>query len=166
MPQPSDIYGQWAWTHHPEVEVWQDVAIADTQKEEVYFPEVPLALAEGWLKLVTAPLSIRVFTVKGKNAIRQVAAGNTGKKEQDPQLFEVQRGEMIVLSWAVTGGDRIELWQDTSKVFESHQQPLPEQRVVGIDQNASFTLVATARPDRAGEGTPDELKKTITLKVK
>lgn len=169
MPQPSDIYGQWSWTHHPEVEVWRDVAIADTQKDEVYFSETPLAIAEGWLKLVTAPLAVRVFTVKGKNAITQTnGARNGGGKDQQPQEFEVQPGE-VILSWTVTGADQIELWQDTSKVFESGRHPLPAQRVVQVNQDTSFTLVAHARSDRlpAPEGAAgNELKKTIKLRVK
>lgn len=162
MPQPSDIYGQWSWTHHTDIEVWQETAIADTQKDSGYFSEIPLAISEGWLKLVTAPLSVRVFTVKGKNAVHKA-----GTRGQTADEFEVQRGEKSILSWTAIGANEIELWQDTTLAFRSGQHPLPSQRVVQVNKDASFTLVAIARPDplSTGDAPPQQERKTINIKV-
>lgn len=165
MPRPSDIYGQWSWTHHPDVEVWRDVAIDDTEKDEGYFSEIPLAIAEGWLKLVTAPLDVRVFTVAGKDPLPQPTEAGNGSGER-PQEFVVERGKNV-LTWAVTGADKIELLQDGNKVLESSRHPLSAQLVVEVTQDVLFTLVATARPDQstATEGISAPAKKSIKLKA-
>jgi hypothetical protein len=164
MPQPSDLYGQWSWTHHPAIKVWQEAAIADTQKESGSFPETGLAIVEGWLKLVTAPLAVRVFTVKGTNPVAP-PGGNNG--EQQPELFVVPRGE-ITLSWTVSGADRIKLLDNEVQVFEADQLPLPAQLVVTVNQNTSFTLMAIARADPLAvtQQANNELKRTIRLQVK
>jgi hypothetical protein len=170
MPRPSDIYGQWSWTHHPDVDVWRDVAIDDTVKDDGYFSDDPPAIAEGWLKLVTAPLEVRVFTVIGKNPIQQSEPAVNGGGDQPPQEFAVERGPQI-LSWAVTGADKIELWQDGGrdgdKVLESSRHPLPAQIVLEVTQDVLFTLVVTARPDRplATGRVPESTSRSIKLKT-
>jgi hypothetical protein len=169
MPQPSDLYGQWSWTHHPAVEVWQEAAIADTQKEAGHFSDTGLAITEGWLKLVTAPLAVRIFTVKGRDLI--VPDGTTsGNGKQQPAEFVVQQGETITLSWRVSGADRIELKQDTSLIFKADQLPLPAQWVVPPENRKTslFTLVAIARADPLAapqEATGKMLESTIKLTV-
>jgi len=141
MPQPSDLFGQWSWTHHPEVEVWREQAIADVQKEQGRFSGTSVQITEGWLKLITAPLTIRVLTVKGKNPPPAPAAGET----PIPELFEVTAGEMIILSWAVIGAEELQLQAGASLLFKSHRHPLPAQYAIQVKQNMSFTLIATAR---------------------
>jgi hypothetical protein len=166
MPKPSDLYGQWSWTHHPAVEVWQEAAIADTQKEAGHFSDAGLSITEGWLKLVTAPLAIRTFTVKGKDSV--VPAGTSNGKQQ-PDEFVVRRGETITLSWTVSGADRIELYRGKSLVFESRRLPLPAQRVVEVNQDTSFVLKAIARADPLAaslETAGNELTRTIQLKIR
>ncbi len=164
MPQPSDIYGQWSWTHHPEVEIWREEGITDTQKEPGYFSEAPLEIAEGWLKLITAPLAIRVFTIQGKNPIPR-----PGEKEPAASLpaeYQISPGETIVLSWVVTGADDIELLQNGASLFKSHRQPLPAQYSLAVDGNSSFTLVATSRPDPLSETTKPRQKETMAINVR
>lgn len=164
MPQPSDIYGQWSWTHHPAVDVWRMEEITDTQKEPGYFSEAPLEIAEGWLKLITAPLAIRAFTVKGKNPIPR-----DGEKEPANRLpddYQISSGETIVLSWAVTGAEDIELFQNGVSLFKSHRQPLPAQYSLAVDKNSSFILVATSRPDPLSEKPGSRQKETMAFNVK
>jgi hypothetical protein len=144
MPEPSDIYGQWSWTHHPDVQVWREQSIADVQKEQGAFPG-PLRIAEGWLKLLTAPLAIRAMTVKGKEPVEEErsAPGEASR----PAKFEAASGDTIVLSWSVTGAERIELKQGDVSLFASRRHPLPVQYAVEVRQSAHFTLVATGRAD-------------------
>ena len=67
-PQPSDIYGQWSWTHHPDVKVWIEKSIADAQKEAGHFSDTPLRITEGWLKLIAAR-SCRDFTCSSRQGV-------------------------------------------------------------------------------------------------
>lgn len=145
MPQPSDIYGQWSWTHHPAVDVWREEGINDTQKEPGYFFEAPLEIEEGWLSLVTAPLAIRAFTIKGKNPARKGEKRNGG--EPLPDEFDVAPDQATILSWTVTGADEIELLQDQSSLFKSQRHPLPSQYRMEVKQNCTLKLKAS---DRAG----------------
>lgn len=164
MPHPSDIYGQWSWTHHPAVEVWREEEITDTQKEPGHFSEAPLEIAEGWLKLITAPLAIRAFTIQGKNPIPRA-----GEKEPAPSLpaeYQISHGETILLSWAVTGAEDIELFQNGASLFKSHRQPLPTQYSLAVSGDSSFILVATARPDPFSEKTEPRQKETMAINAK
>jgi len=162
MPHPSDVYGQWSWTHHPEVEVWDKAGITDTQKERGAFPEASLEIAEGWLKLATAPLAVRAFTIKGKNAVRKDVKEDG--QDAQPDEFKVDRGEEIIISWAVIGADEVELLKGESSLFNSHRHPLPTQYAVRVDQDTSFTLVAAARADDLSEAKRET--KTINVKLK
>ena len=165
MPHPSDLYGQWSWTHHPAVEMWRETIIADTQKEQGYFSEAPLEINEGWLKLITAPLTLRVFTVKGYNAVAK--DDKQGHRDLAPDEFHVSPGE-ITLSWEATGADEIELLQGRSSLLKSRRHPLPTQYVVRVDSDTSFTLVATTRPDqlRKADAAHSKQEKKINLKLK
>ena len=149
MPQPSDIYGQWSWTHHPEVKVWREETLTDVQKEQGRFSDTPLQLAEGWLKLVTAPLAVRVFTVKGKNPVKEENNPEGVTEPPIPERFAVTAGEPIILTWSVSGAEKIELQverqEGKSRLFESHRHPLPTQYAIQVDRNTSFTLVASDR---------------------
>lgn len=156
MPQPSDVYGQWSWTHHTAVEVWREEGITDTQKEPGYFFEAPLEIEEGWLSLVTAPLAIRAFTIKGKNPARKGEKGNAG--EPPPDEFDVRPGQAVILSWTVTGADAIEVLQDQSSLFKSQRHPLPSQYRIEVKQDCTFKLNAS---DRAGQVQV----RTIAVKV-
>jgi hypothetical protein len=169
MPRPSDLYGQWSWTHHSAVKVWQETAIADTQKEAGHFSDNGLAIAEGWLKLETAPLSLRVFTVKGQNPIAQAGANDGKQRPKQPDEFVVNKGETIILSWSISGADRIDLYQDKHLVFTSDQFPLPAQRVVEVTGATSFTLVAIARtdsPPAPQKAVSNEQRSTINVNIK
>jgi len=166
MPRPSDIYGQWSWTHHPDVKVWSEGPIVQAEAEDGYFPEAPLEISEGWLKLVTAPLAVRVLTVKGKNAVDQDANKPAGTETTDQ--FWATPGERIVLSWATVGADSVELLRDGStSLFQSSRHPLPAQYQVQVDRDTSFTLIATARADKlAATGPSSERRETKTIAVK
>jgi len=169
MPRPSDIYGQWSWTHHPAVKVWSEGPIVEAEAEDGYFSDPPMQIAEGWLKLVTAPLSIRVFTVRGKNAV----GGDTKKPGEaaTPDQFLVEPGETVLLSWATVGADSVELFVELFKdggvsLFKSSRHPLPTQYQIQVDQNASFTLIATARAAGADKAPEKKETKTIDLRLK
>ena len=170
MPQPSDIYGQWSWTHHPEVKVWgEPLDVVDVQKEQGRFSDTPLQIAEGWLKLITAPLAVRVFTVKGKNPVEQEKQPESGGEPSIPERFEVIAGEQIILTWAVSGAEKIELKEGETSLFESHRHPLPTQYAIQVEQTTTFTLVATGRVKKSSEKNEPELEiasKTITIIVK
>lgn len=164
MPQPSDLYGQWAWTHHPEVKVWgKDKTIVDVQKEQGRFSETPLQVAEGWLKLITAPLAVRVFTVKGKNPEPE-----HDDESARPERFVVTTHEKhIILTWSVSGAEKIELRREEASLFASHRRPLPTQYVVQVDRSATFTLVVTGRAEKSTEkeSKPPLASKTIAIIV-
>ena len=166
MPQPSDIYGQWSWTHHPEVKVWDEKrAIVDVQNEQGRFSETPLQIAEGWLKLITAPLAINSFTVKGKNPIEEEKKDSTAGRNAEPvkpERFTVTKSGNIILTWSVSGAEQLELKQEVGQqsvsLFSTHRHPLPMQYALQVKQNTSFTLVASDR-----EGTT--VKRHILLQI-
>ena len=159
MPQPSDVYGQWAWTHHPEVKVWQDATISDSQKASGQFAD-NLQISEGWLKLVTAPLEIRAFKVKGLEPLdKEPTAGA-------PERFEVQAGQTLILSWVVIGAEAVELKQGNISLFESSRHPLPTQIAVKVNQQTQFTLTASGRAAKiptTGAAQPESMLKTIEV---
>jgi hypothetical protein len=169
MPQPSDVYGQWSWTHHPEVKVWSEKHVADTQKELGGFSETPLRITEGWLKLITAPLTIRGFTVMGTNPVDAEKSPQTPGEQEVPARFEVARGETVVLSWSVVGADEIELKAGASPLFTSRHHPLPSRYVVRVQCDTSFTLTAVGRAARSSgvlKPAPERARKTIRLTLK
>jgi hypothetical protein len=168
MPQPSDLYGQWSWTHHPAVEVWREEAITDTRKEDGQFFDEPLQIADGWLKLVPAPLAIRTFTVKGVEPVAKEQKAVKAGESATPARFDVPSGTHLVLSWATIGADAIELKAGETSLVKSSRHPLPVQCRVEVNERTSFTLVATGRAEpRAGshEGTARIEKKTIDVRV-
>jgi hypothetical protein len=158
MPPPSDIYGQWSWTHHPEVKVWREESITDSRKEQGQFFDDSLQISEGWLKLTTAPLAINFFIIRGKkpdneNQLLDKAPDTTGLA-----CFVVPRGERIILNWAVSGADELELHNGSRMLFNSKRHPLPTQYAIQVDKDSAFTLRAT---DRAKE----TIQKTIKIHV-
>jgi uncharacterized small protein (DUF1192 family) len=163
MPEPSDIYGQWSWTHHPEIKVWKQESIVDVQKEQGRFSETPLQIAEGWLKLTTAPLVIRVFTVKGKNPVAQENEPERDEKPAKPERFVVTASETITLTWSVSGAEQIALGAEppaeSPPLFTSHRHPLPTQYAVQVNQTMSFTLLAS---DREGKTVSRKILLQIT----
>jgi len=167
MPRPADVYGQWSWTHHPEVKVWQENTITDVQKEQGRFFENPLQISEGWLKLITAPLAIRVFKIKGKEPVR--AEEKPAEKGGHPfsAQFAVSAGETVVLQWVAIGAEEIELKKSDMTLLKSNRHPLPTQYQVKVDQPASFTLSAAGRTEKSTE-EPDhrkEITKTILITI-
>lgn len=166
MPQPSDVYGQWSWTHHPDVKVWWEGPIAEVQKERGRFSETPLQIAEGWLKLITAPVAIRVFTIKGANP---VAVEKTAKRDGEPakpDRFVVAAGKTIILVWSVSGAEELELREEESTLFKSRCHPLPTQFAISVERNTTFTLVATGRAEQssADQGPRNQTaSRTITI---
>jgi hypothetical protein len=171
MPQPSDIYGQWSWTHHPALKVWREATIADSQKEQGRFFDNPLQITEGWLKLITAPLEIRVFKVKGLepvNPAKENDEPNEMNGQAEPERFEISGSRAVILTWAVIGAEAIELEAGGKSLFKSGRHPLPTQYRVQVDQDATFTLTATGRAQNSGavEEQPVETKtKTIEIVV-
>ena len=145
MPQPSDSFGQWSWTHHPEVKVWLEESITDSQKEQGRFYDEPFQIAEGWLKLITAPLSIRSFGVEGKNPIRETDTSMDGNIDSVPDRFELPTDKQLILFWEVIGAVSIELQQDGIPILKSSHSPLPSRYRLKIAKNTSFTLIATGR---------------------
>ena len=165
MPHPSDVYGQWSWTHHPAVKVWQESTITDFQKEQGRFFENPLQIAEGWLKLITAPLAIRVFKIKGREPIRAEEKPEAKGADPVPAQFAVSAGETVILQWVAIGADKIELRNGDGTLFKSNLHPLPTQYRVKVDQPTSFTLSAAGRTEESTQ-KPDqrkEIKKTILI---
>lgn len=165
MPQPSDIYGQWSWTHHPDVKVWSEKPIADVQKEAGQFSETALRITEGWLKLIAVPLAIRAFTVAGKNPVEEEKK-ITGETTA-PARFEAARGEKIMLSWSVDGAEEIELREAEALRFKSRRHPLPARFAFEAERDTAFTLVATGRAARPGAvAVREPAVKTIVITVK
>ena len=173
MPPPSDIYGQWSWTHHPAVKVWgKPSIIVDVQKDQGRFSDTPLQIAEGWLQLITAPLAIRVFTVKGKNPVEEEPTPTRSGQPERPARFEVTSGdniETIILTWSVSGAEELELKEGESALFKSRRHPLPTQYAIPVERSTTFTLIARGRADpasAANEPKPQLASKTIKIIVK
>jgi len=166
MPQPADIYGQWSWTHHPEVKVWREENITDSQKEEGRFFDRPLQIAEGWLKLITAPLEIRSFSVRGKSPVREKEQPENPGESPLPDEFEVSSGK-IVLTWAITGAEEIRLQRGGEPLFVSRRHPLPRQYQVEVNRDTSFTIFAFGRAEGSSGGaeTPKPIEKTLEVKI-
>jgi len=167
MPQPSDVYGQWSWTHHPEVKVWREASIADSQKEQGRFFDESLQITEGWLKLITAPLEIRVFKVKGIEPVEGNEKSEKKGPADKPDRFKISSGS-VILSWSVIGAEAIELKRGKSSLFESGRHPLPTQYQVRVDQNTSFTLAATGRVQKSTESKEQKMEtkvKTIEIVI-
>ncbi|NTW76578.1 MAG: hypothetical protein HGB33_02145, partial [Syntrophaceae bacterium] len=169
IPQPSDIYGQWSWTHHPEVMKWGEATIGDVEHEQNAFPDPPPHIAEGWLKLVTAPLEVRAFTVKGKNPIDQKPE-ETDTGHSLPACFAIS-DKCITLSWSVTGAEEIELWlqkkEESTRLFRSQRHPLPIQYKINVTGDSLFTLIAYGRKDTSvDKKEPEPATKSIRITVK
>jgi hypothetical protein len=162
MPEPSDLYGQWSWTHHPAVEVWREEAITDTRKEEGRFFDDTLRIAEGWLKLVTAPVAIRMFGVQGEEPVAKERKAAASGGEAVPVRFEVPAGGQIVLTWAAIGADEVELQEGATALFRSQRHPLPVQCRVQLEHSTSFTLIASGR---AKDGTRARETRTIEVSI-
>ncbi|MEN6331677.1 MAG: hypothetical protein ABFD57_06795 [Smithella sp.] len=169
IPQPSDIYGQWSWTHHPEVMKWGEATIGDVEHEQNAFPDPPPHIAEGWLKLVTAPLEVRAFTVKGKNPVDQKPE-ETDTGHSLPACFAIS-DKCITLSWSVTGAEEIELWlqkkEESTRLFRSQRHPLPIQYKINVTEDSLFTLIAYGRKDTSvDKKEPEPATKSIRITVK
>jgi hypothetical protein len=168
MPQPSDVYGQWSWTHHPEVKVWHEASIIDSQKEQGQFFEETLRITEGWLKLITAPLEIRVFKVNGVEPEDEARAANESGPTDKPQRFKISSGRSLIISWAVIGAEAIELRMASLSLFQTSRHPLPTQYRVQVQQDTQFTLTATGRAPQAaatGEAKIETAVKTIEIVI-
>ena len=161
MPQPSDLYGQWSWTHHPEVKVWgKEKSIVDVQKEQGRFSDTTLQIAEGWLKLITAPLAVRVFTVKGKNPVKEESHSEGPAEPAKPEQFALTASETnVILTWSISGAEEIDLRAGSLPLFTSHRHPLPTQYAIQVTQDTSFTLIATAK-------NRETASKTIIIRLK
>ena len=145
MPSPSDIYGQWSWTHHPAVQVWREEWIRESGKQQAQFSVDPLRISDGWLKLVTAPLTIKDFSVKGRQPVKVERKPKNETARQLPAQFDVSQGTLIILFWSVTGADEIELQQDGNVLFKTGLHPLPIQYAVKVQQDMLVTLTVTDR---------------------
>lgn len=105
LPRPSDLYGQWAWNHHPRVGVRAEREVIDTAASgSVTFPP-DLALAEGWLRLEAVALAIDGFGVVDA----AVAAPSAGAAQDAVAGFELPPQLPATLAWTVSGADAIEL---------------------------------------------------------
>ncbi|OQW75607.1 MAG: hypothetical protein BVN35_08125 [Proteobacteria bacterium ST_bin11] len=146
MPQPSDLFGQWSWTHHPKLTEWGEKTIFDVQKQYGHFSGLPNRIQEGWLKLLTAPLQIRTLTIQGKIA-KTILTDTEIAAKQPPTAdrFEIDKGETLILTWSLTGADSVRLQVEREVLFESHQPPLPNQYAVRVDKDTAFTLSAADR---------------------
>ena len=167
MPQPADIYGQWSWTHHPEVKVWREEPITDYQKEQGRFFDNSLQIAEGWLKLMTAPLAIRSLIVKGKKPVQEEKKPEKEGGTPVPARYAVSPGETIILSWVVSGAETIELRQGTTFLIRSDRHPLPTQYRVQVNEDTSFTLIVAGREKQTTDGKAQQTttEKTIAIAV-
>jgi hypothetical protein len=164
IPEPSDIYGEWSWTHRPQVRVWHaPEAVVDIRNERARFLEDRVRVAEGWLPLVTAPLQIRAFGIRGLKPIApaQSAPYDPGEEpsvsggSQDALFaeYEAPAGEPLVLGWAVTGADEIRLCRDGEELLKTGRHPLPTRYRLPSATESLLTLTATARP--TGEAAAD-----------
>ncbi len=168
MPQPSDIYGQWSWTHHPEVKVWREATIADSQKEQGHFSDENLQITEGWLKLITAPLEIRVFKVKGVEPVKETEKPEESASAAEPDRFEIPAAKDVILSWAAIGAEAIELKKGPVSLFKSGRHPLPTQYRIPVDQDASFSLIAIGRSQKSSATEAQQIitkAKTIEIAI-
>jgi hypothetical protein len=167
MPQPSDAYGQWSWSHHPAVEIWREEPIIDYQKQQGQFFDQPLQISEGWLKLITAPLSIQAFKVKDRESVNAAELLESSKSDEIEE-FEVDCNKPFMLAWSVSGADEIELKTEASILFRSGYHPLPTQYRYRktVDQKILFTITIFSRPPNAsGAGTSVRKKAEKTIAV-
>jgi hypothetical protein len=149
---------------------WGEAAIADVQQEQGYFPDPPPHIAEGWLKLITAPLEVRTFTVKGKNPVDKKPT----EAKANPSIsacFEVSSGERITLSWSVIGAEEIELWakknEESIRLFKSVRRPLPAQYSMTVHDDTLFTLIACGRKETSvDKKEPEPVTKSIMITPK
>lgn len=138
IPRPSDVYGQWkysqwAWNNYPDVGVWSRKEIVDVQKQQGQFPDPPPQIAEGWLNLLTAPLNIHGFSVKGKIPLRKDPDQEDKGEKPVPEHYEVEYGQPFTLSWSVTGAEAItlsyeDLQHKNQQIFTKQCHPLPTAR--------------------------------------
>ncbi len=164
MPEPSDLYGEWSWTHHPAVEVWREERVTDTVNEQGRFFDEALQIAEGWLKLATAPLAVKAFGVKGKRPlIKAPDTRSPESRQEEPERYLVEPGEPpVLLTWSVVGADELELRLDAKTLFKTDRHPLPTQFALSVRQAAKLTLIVRARPRR---GAPPPARESERMRV-
>jgi hypothetical protein len=174
IPEPSDIYGEWSWTHRPQVQVWHaPQPVVDIRNERARFLDDRMRLAEGWLRLVTAPLQIRTFGIRGLKpmAPAQGASGESGREApvnggpQDALFaeYEAPAAHPLVLSWAVTGADEIRLQRDGEELLKTGRHPLPTRYLLPNATETLLTLTATTRP--TGGAAPDECTAHVRVRL-
>jgi hypothetical protein len=165
MPQPSDVYGQWSWTHHPEVNVWREQSIADTQKDWGRFSDAPLRIRDGWLKLIATPLAIREFGILGRNPTIAEKQPQREGEAVVPARFQAQAGELIALSWSVIGAEEIALSAGDTLLFQSRRHPLPARYALRVEGDSAFTLTAVGRSVRDSAAPAQRSQRTIEIQV-
>ena len=136
MPRPSDDYGEWSWAWRPDVTTWkEDPALIEATDRGGFSGTWP-AIAEGWLKLRTAPVKVLSFWVREGNQ----ALDNT------PPCS-------IHLAWSLQSAETLKLERsdDDGKTFIEEKKwdkaPLPLEYLVNIAGAVTYRLTATAEAD-------------------
>ncbi len=133
MPKPSDDYGEWSWAYRPDVTGWKlDPTIVEATDRAAFSDTWP-AIAEGWLKLVIAPVKVLSFWVRGP-----VEGAET-----------VARGTRIYLAWSLQGAEALLLEQiqkDGTSIMlgKWDAPPFPREYAVTIETETLFRISAFA----------------------
>lgn len=183
MPEPSDAFGQWSWTHPPELGMpatgptadtqeepaqWREKPIVDTQKEWPRACRQLLELQDGWLRLLPAPPAIREFALLAHTPHTAEQAATRQGETPLPARYRIAENEPVVLQWSVEGADAIELRHGDRVLFASRRHPLPMRFVLVPPEpfdTLTLTLHAVGRHAWHGDARklPTSARRTLVI---
>jgi hypothetical protein len=131
MPRPSDDYGEWSWAYRPDVTQWKlDPNLIEATALGGFSDAWP-TIAEGWLRLVIAPVKVLSFWVREPTE-------------------RVAKGTRVHLAWSLQGAESLELVKvkDGGKTIERVERwaapPFPSEYGVIIDAKTTYRIIAFA----------------------
>ncbi len=157
MPRPSDDYGKWSWAYRPNVTQWNvDPKIVEATDRGGFAGACP-TIAEGWLKLVIAPVKVLSFWVRDR--VEEVGTSD--------RIYVVEEGSSIRLAWSLQQALALELWKVDAKsgktieprIEQWSAPPDPSEVSVKVNAETTFRIIAFDN-----DGSQDS--KDLTVKIK
>jgi hypothetical protein len=154
MPRPSDDYGEWSWAYRPDVTHWKVAPKIVEATDRGCFAGTWPTIAEGWLKLVVAPVKVLSFWVRD----RVEELGTSAR------IYVVEKGSSIRLAWSLQEAEALELWKvdpQDGKTIEKWSPPLfPSEFRDTVDTDTTYRIIAFDK------GAKSQDAKDLTVKVK
>jgi hypothetical protein len=132
MPRPSDDYGEWTWAYRPDVTQWKIDPNLVEVGDRAGFTNAWPTIAEGWLKLAIAPVSVLSFWIR------------------EP-TDKVTAGTNLHLAWSLQGAESLELVtvksidgkETVERVERWDAPPFPGEFPVQVKAETTYRIIAS-----------------------